>query len=325
MRENPCNEMIRRLPGIENCPKETGNYTYIMQCADGTLYTGWTTDLSRRIHAHNSTKAGAKYTHAKRPVELVYYEELETKQQAMKREFRIKQMSRKEKLELILARKKEVAIMKRNTFALQIREGKKDAFRQALGQVWEEAAALMDRLCIRNFSLWTAADLVFGYYETGDGNEIPAEEKAAAEKLLAGFEEIVTWLSRPGQEMRLMYHNFGIVRENKELIRHRMFMTKLKPGCAEEYKHRHDGLIEQRGDTVDPGPDSNFSIWSDGTYIFGYNEIDTTMEKEETEEEHAATVAWETRQLEIMDWITNDCDWLTGEVHDQVRRIAWHN
>lgn len=54
--------------------------------------------------------------------------------------------------------------------------------------------------------------------------------------------------------MRLMYHNFGVVRENKELIRHRMFMTKLKDGCEEEYKRRHDGLIEQRGDTVDPGP-----------------------------------------------------------------------
>ena len=52
--------------------------------------------------------------------------------------------------------------------------------------------------------------------------------------------------------MRLMYHNFGVVRENKELIRHRMFMTKLKDGCEEEYKARHDGLIAQRGDTVDP-------------------------------------------------------------------------
>ena len=49
-----------------------------------------------------------------------------------------------------------------------------------------------------------------------------------------------------------MYHNFGVVRENKELIRHRMFMTKLKDGCEEEYKRRHDGLIAQRGDSVDP-------------------------------------------------------------------------
>ena len=208
--------------------------------------------------------------------------------------------------------------MKRNTFAMQIREGKKDAFRQALGQVWETASAWMDRCGIHNFSLWTAADLVFGYYETDETDGIPEEAKGAFGELFGKFEESGNWLSRPGQEMRLMYHDFGIVRENKELIRHRMFMTKLKPGCAEEYKRRHDGLIEQRGDTIDPGPDSNFSIWSDGTYIFGYNEIDTTMEKEETAEEHDVTVAWETRQLEIMDW-------LTGEVHDAVKRIAWHN
>ena len=50
-----------------------------------------------------------------------------------------------------------------------------------------------------------------------------------------------------------MYHNFGVVRENKELIRHRMFMTKLKDGCEEEYKARHDGLVAQRGETIDPG------------------------------------------------------------------------
>ena len=72
------------------------------------------------------------------------------------------------------------------------------------------------------------------------------------------------------------------------------------------------------------GPDSNFSIWSAGGYIFGYDEIDTTMETEETPEAHEATVAWETRQLGIMDWITNDCDWLTGTVHSASVRLAWH-
>ena len=50
------------------------NYTYIVQCADGTLYTGWTNCLARRMKAHNEGKAGAKYTRAKRPVKLVYYE-----------------------------------------------------------------------------------------------------------------------------------------------------------------------------------------------------------------------------------------------------------
>ena len=62
------------------------NYTYMLKCSDGTLYTGWTNDLEKRVEAHNSGK-GAKYTKARRPVELAYYEEFETKEQAMKREY----------------------------------------------------------------------------------------------------------------------------------------------------------------------------------------------------------------------------------------------
>ena len=48
------------------------NYTYMVKCADGTLYTGWTNRVEKRLKAHNEGKAGAKYTRAKRPVELVY-------------------------------------------------------------------------------------------------------------------------------------------------------------------------------------------------------------------------------------------------------------
>lgn len=77
------------------------NYTYIVECADGTLYTGWTTNVQKRVKAHNEEKSGAKYTKAKRPVKLVYYEGYETKEEAMRREYAIKQMTRKQKLELI--------------------------------------------------------------------------------------------------------------------------------------------------------------------------------------------------------------------------------
>ena len=55
------------------------NYTYMVQCADGSLYTGWTNCLSKRLKAHNESKSGAKYTRTKRPVKLVYYEGYETK------------------------------------------------------------------------------------------------------------------------------------------------------------------------------------------------------------------------------------------------------
>lgn len=76
------------------------NYTYILSCADGSLYTGWTNDLERRLAAHNAGKGG-KYTRARRPVTLVYSESYETKEEAMSREAKIKQLTRAEKLQLI--------------------------------------------------------------------------------------------------------------------------------------------------------------------------------------------------------------------------------
>ena len=200
-----------------------------------------------------------------------------------------------------------------------------NTYRKCLGEIWPELTAFLDRNEIKNFSIWNAADLIFGYYENVDGKKLSEEELAARDVLVKKVEDTFDWISTLGEDMRLMYHNFGVVRESKELIRHRMFMTKLKPGCEEEYKRRHDVLVEQRGDIIDPGPDSNFSIWSAGGYIFGYNEIDTTMEVEETEEDRKNTIEWETRQLGIMDWITNDVDWMTGEHHPSVKRLAWHN
>ena len=76
------------------------NYTYILRCQDDTLYTGWTTDLEKRVETHNLGK-GAKYTRTRLPVELVYYEALASKEEAMSREWHIKQLSRKDKLRLI--------------------------------------------------------------------------------------------------------------------------------------------------------------------------------------------------------------------------------
>ena len=75
-------------------------YTYIVRCSDGTLYTGWTTDVERRVRTHNSGK-GAKYTRSRLPVTLVYYETYPTRQEAMRREWEIKQLTREEKKRLI--------------------------------------------------------------------------------------------------------------------------------------------------------------------------------------------------------------------------------
>ena len=82
------------------CPADKGNYTYMLRCADGTLYTGWTNDLERRVKAHNNG-TGAKYTKSRGPGKLVYFEEYETKEEAMSREFHIKQLTRSQKEELI--------------------------------------------------------------------------------------------------------------------------------------------------------------------------------------------------------------------------------
>lgn len=79
---------------------EKKNYTYILECRDGSLYTGWTNDIEKRVEAHNSGN-GAKYTRARRPVKLVYLEESQTKEEAMSREYAIKQMNRQKKLEMI--------------------------------------------------------------------------------------------------------------------------------------------------------------------------------------------------------------------------------
>jgi len=76
------------------------NYAYILRCADGTLYCGWTNNLGQRLKAHNSG-CGGKYTRSRLPVELVYFEEFETKEEAMSREWHLKQLNRESKLRLI--------------------------------------------------------------------------------------------------------------------------------------------------------------------------------------------------------------------------------
>ena len=76
------------------------NYVYILRCGDASLYTGWTNNLEKRVKAHSNGK-GAKYTKARLPIELVYFEEFEDKIEAMRREYAIKKLTRKEKLLLI--------------------------------------------------------------------------------------------------------------------------------------------------------------------------------------------------------------------------------
>ena len=82
------------------------NFCYMLRCADGTLYTGWTNDLEERVRTHNAGKGG-KYTRSRLPVELVYREELDTREEAMSREWYLKRLTRREKLRLIESAGKE--------------------------------------------------------------------------------------------------------------------------------------------------------------------------------------------------------------------------
>ena len=215
--------------------------------------------------------------------------------------------------------------MLRHAFAMEVKEGRTAEFRGNLGKIWPELTAFLDEKKMVNFSMWNVERMVFGYYETDDDFAFTDADKEAVKAWEAQFGDAYTWISTPFEEMRLMYHDFGIVRQSKELIRHRVFITKLVPGAEDEYKARHDVLVEAREGKVTMGPDSNFSIWNAGGYIFGYNEIDTTMERDRTEEDRQGDIAWETRMLEIMSWLTDDVDWITGMCHENIRRICWHN
>lgn len=215
--------------------------------------------------------------------------------------------------------------MERHTFAMEIKTGKVAEFRSNLGKVWRELTAFLDEHSIRNFSIWSVEHIVFGYYETSEAFQLTGADKERVAMWETQYGNTYSWISVPFEPMRLMYHDFGVVRESKEMIRHRVFITKLVPGMEEEYKRRHDALVEARGDCVTEGPDSNFSIWYAGGYIFGYNEIDTTMEHEMTAEEKESSIQWETRMLEIMSWLTDDVDWITGECHSHIQRLGWHN
>lgn len=199
--------------------------------------------------------------------------------------------------------------MKRQAFIIRSERG---------AALSEQAAALRDFAeanGVGNFSIWMIEDLLLCYGEdTADG------AGRLCEAIMSKLED-AELLAAPGT-MRLMYHDIGIVREDKSLIRHRVFCTRLKPGCEEEYKRRHDGLIEARGDAVSEGPDSNFTIWYGAGYIFGYCEKVKAFDHAPTEEEKAADIAWETRQLEIMDWLTDDVDWITGQKHGHIQRIV---
>lgn len=210
--------------------------------------------------------------------------------------------------------------MKRITFVFEVESGKMQALMNSAMEQWGYVEEILLNNRINNFSAWQLADFVFCYGEGPDDvNEAQLADKIRALASKLNCKRIV---ALPG-EMKLMYHCIGEVQKRKSLIKHRVFATHLKPGCAAEYKRRHDALIAARNGVDPDGPESNFTIWcANDEYIFGYCEFIKDKMRPETPEEHENTKAWETKQLEIMDWYTDDVDWLTGESHPAARKLC---
>ena len=124
--------------------------------------------------------------------------------------------------------------MLRHAFALEVKEGKTAEFRGNLGKIWPELTAFLDAKKMVNFSMWNVERMVFGYYESDDDFTFTDADKETVKAWEVSYGDAYTWISTPFEEMRLMYHDFGIVRPSKELIRHRVFITKLVPGSEEE-------------------------------------------------------------------------------------------
>ena len=97
---------------MKKTEKVCTGFVYMLQCSDGSLYTGWTTDIDRRVRMHNEGR-GARYTRSRRPVKPVYLEPAVSREEALRREAAIKKLSRKDKLKLIDSEQNAVEVYRR--------------------------------------------------------------------------------------------------------------------------------------------------------------------------------------------------------------------
>lgn len=209
--------------------------------------------------------------------------------------------------------------MKREGCMMKLKSGMLPGLKGEIKNRESEIQSLLVKKNALNASAWTVAGYLYLYAEFEDENSCSLMD--IVNEYACALENACEWIVKPC-DMRRMYHDIGIVREDKHLIRRRVFATHLKPGCAEEYYNRHKALIDARGDKISEGPESNFTIFcAKDEFIFGYCELVKSFDHEMTEEEKASTIQWETRQLEIMDWFTDDVDWITGESHEKMENL----
>ena len=197
--------------------------------------------------------------------------------------------------------------MERVSFLLKATDSTRAAALDGMKSLLPELACALKKTGITNFSVWQAENLIFGYYEAADIAAVRASGalvREAAEKL-AGKAELI---SSPGN-MRRMYTALGHPRACKKGLGHRVFMTRLKPGMAEEYRKRHAAI---ETDDAPEGPINNFTIWNGGDYICGYAELDEGFVIDRSAEGMEKDRPWETAMLEVMDWLTDDVNSLFG-------------
>ena len=212
--------------------------------------------------------------------------------------------------------------MERRTFLVKLAEGADSEKLKAALPVMEEII----RDCGGNdFSVWQAENLVFGYFET-DSTAFPdpagTRLREYIEQELADTVQIVSVCN-----MRLMYSAINRPLTDKtKVAAHRVFMARIKPGCAEEYLRRHHGLEllaeqELAAGRVNPDeqPSNNMAIWNGGDYICGYNEMEQLPAADDPNS--GGNEEWELNMLKIMDWITDDADAFSGIHHEPVRRL----
>ena len=204
--------------------------------------------------------------------------------------------------------------MERASFLLKALKGQREAVPAKLEAELPQAAAGFEALGADNFSVWQAEDLIFGYFEAADiatMRKVGAAVRAWCEQL----EDIAVLISTPGN-MRRMYTALGSPRAEKKALGHRVFMTRLKAGMAEEYRARHAAI---ETDSAPEGPINNFTIWNGGDYICGYAELDEGFVIDRSAEGMEKDRPWETAMLEVMDWLTDDVNSLFGFENKPVR------
>ena len=211
--------------------------------------------------------------------------------------------------------------MERKTFLLKLNDRERPLNEPALQKI----KALVEENGGTDFSLWQAEDLVFGYFET-DCRALPNPAGCALLEYFEGeLASCVTVISVCN--MRLMYSSVNRpLTDKSKVAAHRVFMARIKPGCAEEYLKRHHGLeliAQGEEDTLSADPEklpsNNMTIWNGGDYICGYNEMEELPAADDPNS--GGNEAWELNMLKIMDWITDDADRFSGLHHEPVRRL----